>query len=315
MKILFLGSGAFGVPTLQSLATTHEIVGVVTQPDRPAGRGRHLTPTPIALWVQSHLQGVPVQKPENVNEAAATAFSRSLGADAFVIIAFGQKLGADLLSGVFAVNLHASLLPRWRGAAPINHAILAGDPVTGNSVITIASRMDAGLVLGRSRRAIEPDVTAGALHDQLAADGPALVRDVLDRHARGTLTPEAQDEAGVTRAGKLSRSDSWVDFSQGREACRCRINGLSPWPGVKVRLGERTLGLVRATRPSEPYEASDGEAHGALVDPRQGLIACADGPLQLLEVQPEGKPVMAWADFANGHQVLRGEIMERLEPC
>lgn len=313
MRILFLGAGAFGLPTLKALVEAHEVVGVISQPDRPAGRGRVLTPTPISQWTIEHLPGAPLLRPEDVNTPDAIGFAHGLNAEAWVVIAFGQKLGAPFLGRHFAINLHASLLPRWRGAAPINHAILAGDQRTGNSVITIAPRMDAGLVLGQSRRDITPDATAGALHDALASDGPALVLDVLTKFATGTLEPETQDERLVTRARKLSRADGWVDFGDTSETCRCRINGLSPWPGVRVRHRGRALGLVSATR-APGHDAPDASP-GTIVDPRQGLVACADGCVQLLEVQPEGKPVMAWPDFVNGHRVERGEPLERLDTC
>lgn len=312
MRVLFLGAGAFGVPTLEALVRAHEVVGVITQPDRPAGRGRKLTATPIAQWSLEHLKGAALIRPDDVNTDEAIRFAHQLRADAWVIIAFGQKLGESLLSDHFAVNLHASRLPRWRGAAPINHAILARDAMTGNSVITIAQRMDAGLVLGMSTRAIAPDVTAGMLHDQLAGDGPALVLDVLEQQARGMLNPAVQDESSVTRATKLGRRDGWVDFSQTSEECRCRINGLSPWPGVKAGYRGRQLGLVRATRSAARGGVG---AAGEIVDARMGLVACADGVVQLLEVQPEGKSVMAWGDFANGHRVVDGERLVRIDTC
>ncbi|XOV74482.1 MAG: methionyl-tRNA formyltransferase [Phycisphaerales bacterium] len=159
LRLVFFGSGAFGLPTLKHLASTHQIEAVVTQPDRPAGRKRALTPTPIGAWAEEHLPSVPLLKPENVNEADQLDLVRSFDVGSpderrggWVVIAFGQKLSKRLLADRFAINLHASLLPRWRGAAPINHAILAGDSVTGNSVITLADRMDAGLVLGQSER-------------------------------------------------------------------------------------------------------------------------------------------------------------------
>lgn len=310
MRVLFLGAGAFGIPTLDAISRSHEIVGVITQPDRPAGRGRKLTPSPIGEWASNHLPGVAMIKPEDANTPEAIRFVHGARADACVIIAFGQKLSEMLLGDRFAINLHASLLPRWRGAAPINHAILAGDTKTGNSVITIAQRMDAGLVLGAGTRDIPPDTTAGMLHDQLAGDGPALTLDVLQRYCDGTLSPITQDESRVTRATKLSRKDGWVDFTAGADVCRCRINGLSPWPGVKAVFRGKPLGLLRATRAA----AENGRAEpGALIDAKLGLVACGDGVVQLLEVQPEGKPGMAWCDFANGYRAEVGERMERTE--
>lgn len=321
MRLAFLGSGAFGLPTLRALAARHELALVVTQPDRPAGRGGKLTPTPVGAWAAEQAPEVQLLKPERVNEAGVVERIRAAGADAWVVIAFGQKLGRALLEGTLGggtiaeaarpdaplvINLHASLLPRWRGAAPINAAVMAGDEVTGNSVITLADRMDAGLVLGQSERPIGPAQTAGELHDLLAADGPALVERVLAEHAAGSLRPVAQDEALVTLAPKLSRADAWVDFAAGAEECRRRINGLSPWPGVQASLGGAQLKLLRAV--AEPGDAG-GREPGTLVDAGAGLVACASGLLRLLEVQPAGKRPMAWGDFARGRAIGAGAML------
>ncbi|MDF1870691.1 MAG: methionyl-tRNA formyltransferase, partial [Phycisphaerales bacterium] len=150
MKIVFLGSGAFGVPTLERLAREHSITGIVTQPDRRVGRGKNTTPTPVGQWAAEHLPAVPIVKPENINTDEARETIRGWDADAWVVIAYGQYLGSKLIADRFAINLHGSRLPRWRGAAPINAAIVAGDTTTGNSVITIAKEMDAGFVLAQS---------------------------------------------------------------------------------------------------------------------------------------------------------------------
>lgn len=305
MKIVFLGSGAFGLPTLERLAARHEVVGVVTQPDRPAGRGSRLTPTPVGAWAGERLAGAALTKPEKINTPETRGLVRSWDCDAWVVIAFGQKLGRSLLADRFAVNLHASLLPRWRGAAPINHAILAGDTETGNSVITLAERMDAGLVLGQSRRAISPDQTAGELHDLLALDGPDLVEEVLEGHAAGTLRPVEQDESLVTLAGKLSKSDGAIDWREPGEAVRRRVNGLSPWPGAAASHGGQVLKLLRA----EPGGAVD-QSHlpGAVVDPEAGRVACASGTSVVLrEVQPAGKKAMPFAAWARGRGVRVGD--------
>ncbi|HVZ95061.1 MAG TPA: methionyl-tRNA formyltransferase, partial [Phycisphaerales bacterium] len=194
MKLLFLGSGEFGLPTLKALAAHHEVLAVVSQPDRPAGRHRRLTPTPIAAWAAEHRSNTPLFKPEDINTPDVISRLHALEADAWVVIAFGQKLSRTLVDDRFVINLHASLLPRWRGAAPINHAMLAGDAETGNSVITIAERMDAGFVLGQSKKPITVELTAGELHDLLASDGPALIEQVLAAHANHSLRPVTQDE-------------------------------------------------------------------------------------------------------------------------
>lgn len=299
MRVVFFGSGAFGLPTLRALAQSHEVIAVVSQPDKPAGRGGRLTPTPVSQWAMEHAPTVPLLRPENVNEASVVSTLRAHSADAFVVIAFGQKMGRGLLADMFSINLHASLLPRWRGAAPINHAILAGDLVTGNSVITLADRMDAGLVLGKSEREITPGMTAGDLHDLLADDGPGLVLQVLDRHARHTLTPLTQDESLVTKAGKLSRADANVDVGRSAFVCARRINGLSPWPGVTVSIAGIQVRLLRARE--EHGEFARAEA-GVVTDPREGIVACGDGRdrFRIVDVQPSGGRSMAWAEFARG---------------
>ncbi|MEX2219237.1 MAG: methionyl-tRNA formyltransferase [Phycisphaerales bacterium] len=305
MDLVYFGSGGFGLPTLAALAQRHTIWAVVTQPDRPAGRGGALTPTPVAQWAAEHLAGVPVLKPEDVNEAGACARVRGAPAAAWVVIAYGQKLGRALLDGRFATNLHASLLPRWRGAAPVAAAILAGDAETGNSVITLAERMDAGLVLGQSRRALDPDLTAGELAQMLAQDGPALVLDVLARHEQGTLEGTPQDEAGVTLAPKLSKGDGTVDLSRPAAECRARVHGLTPWPGVAVKLGGVELKLWRVQLAGG---GSDGVVPGTLVDVPEGLVACGAGTLlRLVEVQPAGKRRMGWGEFIRGHKVAPRE--------
>ncbi len=311
MDLLFFGSGAFGLPTLGALAREHRVVGVVTQPDRPAGRGGKLTPTPVGEWVATNLPGVPLLKPEDVNEPGMLARVRALPARAWVVIAFGQKLAPNLLEDRFAVNLHASLLPRWRGAAPINRAILAGDAQTGNSVITLAERMDAGLILGQSRRAVEPGQTAGELHDALAADGPALVLDVLGKHAAGSLRGQAQDEAKVTLAKKLSKQDGELDFAWSAAEIRRRVHGLNPWPGATVSFRGQPLKLLRAgSSGSHPPARESQQRGGTILDAARGLVACGDGTtLEVLDVQPAGKKSMAWAEFARGARVNAGEAL------
>ncbi|MBM4108774.1 MAG: methionyl-tRNA formyltransferase [Phycisphaerae bacterium] len=308
MRIVFFGSGAFGVPTLGALASEHEVVAVVTQPDRPAGRGRHLAPTPIGAFAAEQLAAVPLLKPEDVNEASVAERLRGLDADAWVVIAFGQKLGRALMADRFAINLHASLLPRWRGAAPINAAILAGDAVTGNTVITLADRMDAGLVLGSTTRPIGVETTAGELHDLLAADGPALVLDVLNRHEEGTLRGEPQDETRVTKAGKLKKEMGLLDWSRPAAEIRRRVHGLNPWPGVSVAFRGRPVKLLRVA------EAAWAGEPGRIVDPAAGVVACGGGSaVRIVELQPAGKRPMSWPEFSAGARPRADEVLGRID--
>ncbi|MBU6413040.1 MAG: methionyl-tRNA formyltransferase [Planctomycetes bacterium] len=306
LDLVFFGAGAFGVPTLARLHQTHTLRAIITQPDRPAGRGGKLTPTPIAEWAAVNAPSLPILKPENVNEPATLAQVRGFSADAWIIIAFGQKLSQPLLADRFAINLHGSILPRWRGAAPVNWAILAGDPIAGNSVITLAERMDAGLVLGTSSRVVTPDLTAGELHDLLSADGPALVAQVLADHAAGTLRPQMQDETRVTKARKLSRADGWIDFKKTATECRNWVHGLTPWPGVKVSIAHQELKVLRV----HASEFNHAAQPGTLLDPATGRIACGNSTtLDLVEVQPAGKKSMPWSAFANGRTLTADMVV------
>lgn len=312
MRLVFFGSGGFGVPTLRALARLHDVAAIVTQPDRPAGRGKSMSPTPIAKAAAEILPGVEVLKPEKVNTPEVRDHIRGIEADAWVVIAFGQKLGPKLLAEKFAINLHASLLPRWRGAAPINAAILAGDETTGVSVITLADEMDAGFVLGQGARPLDPNLTIGELHDVLAEDGVPVVLDVLERHANGTLGPVEQDADKVTLAPKLSKADGWIDFAAPASACRSRVHGLTPWPGVSINLAGVTTKLLRVAAEASSHAA----APGTLIDPA-GLVACGHGTaLRLITIQPAGKKPMDFAAFANGRSLTGGELAtpER-QPC
>lgn len=304
MDVVFLGSGAFGVPTLEMLAQEHRITGIVTQPDRKAGRGGRLTPTPVGEWAGKHLSDVPMIKPENINTDGAREVIRGWDADAWVVIAYGQYLGQKLLADRWAINLHGSRLPRWRGAAPINAAIVAGDLVTGNSIITIDREMDAGAVLSQSKRVIEPDMTASMMHDALSNDGVSLLATVLDQRTAGTESYTTQDPSLITIAPKMSKSDGVVDFNQPARLVAARINGLNPWPSVTVGFREESIKVNRA----KPATALSQQPAGTIISADEGLVVCGDGAtVELLQVQPQGKRAMDWRAFANGRGIESGE--------
>jgi methionyl-tRNA formyltransferase len=307
MRIVFLGSGEFGLPTLERLREVHEVALVVTQPDRPAGRKRTMTATPIGQWAaERHL---PLTKPENVNEDEHLDRIRAAKPDAIVVIAFGQYLRqplVDAAGGCGAMNLHASLLPKYRGAAPINWTLIQGETEAGNTVIRIASKMDAGDMLGQQTTPIDPAETAGELHDRLAAMGPELVLDVLQQCEGGTLAETSQDESQATLAPKLSKADGVIDWSQDATAIRCRVHGLTPWPGVTAHYRTEPAGEAKPLllrRVADQPEAAIHAAPGTLIDPDQGIVAVGAGAVRLLEVQPPGKRTMNWADFQQGHQL------------
>lgn len=303
MRLIYFGSGAFGLPTLEALTLNHEVALVVTQPDRPAGRQRQLTRTPIAAMASR--ANLPLIKPDDVNQPTTIERIRSLEADAFVVVAFGQKLGRALLDGVFAINLHGSLLPKYRGAAPINWAIINGERQTGLSVIALADRMDAGEIYAMDSTAIDPAETAGELHDRLAEGGPAIIQHVLQLHAASGAVGQPQDERLATHAPKLSKHDGTASFDQPASGVRNRIHGLTPWPGCAVRLDGKELRLLRAEVVDETSNAGrPGEVLGS------SMIACRPGVLRLLQVQPPGRDAMTWEAYRNGHPVRVGARME-----
>jgi methionyl-tRNA formyltransferase len=293
MRLAFFGSGEFGLPTLARLVECHDVALVVTQPDRPAGRNRHVSPTPIAAFAASH--GLPTLKPHAASDAQLHAALAAARCDAIVVIAYGHKLPPGLLAGTVAINLHASLLPKFRGAAPINWAMIKGESQTGVSVIEVADRMDAGAILAQAATPIDPLETAGELHDRLAAMGPALVLEVLQRLSSGTVERIVQEEQLATKAPRLSRADATISFDQPARAVRCRVHGLTPWPGCFVRHGGRELKLVRVRE----RDAVSAAPPGAVLEDHS--IACATGRLELLEVQPPGGRVMSFDDYRRGH--------------
>lgn len=315
MRIVFLGSGAFGVPTLRELVAataSFDLRLVVTAPDRPAGRGLQPTPNPIAAEAGS--RGLAIHRTADVNDPESLAAIEQASPEAIVVIAFGQKIGPEIRDRFFAINLHASLLPAYRGAAPIQRALMAGESTTGLSIIAIAARMDAGEVFDTLGTPIDPRETAGELHDRLAELGPGLVARTLRRHRAGLDDPQPQDERLVTHAAKISRADAIVDFGRSASSLRGWIHGLSPRPGCTITLplpsGPKQVRLLRVEAVSEAEAAAvaglDAASHraGTFVEP--GLLRCREGFLHPLEVQPAGGRAMAWDDFRRGHAIPAG---------
>ncbi|MFM7135042.1 MAG: methionyl-tRNA formyltransferase [Planctomycetota bacterium] len=304
-RIVFFGSGAFGVPTLERIVGRYEVALVVSQPDRPAGRGKTLTPTPVAARAVE--LGLEVVKPEDVNAPEVVARIRGLGASAWVVIAFGQKLSKELLDGVFAINLHGSLLPAYRGAAPIQRAVMDGCAVTGVSVISLAERMDAGLVYATRSRAVGAEETSDEVHDALARLGVEAVEEVLAAHAAGAARGVAQDESRATRARKLAKHEGTIDLAaRPAAAARAWINGLNSWPGCTVLVGGVPLKLLRVREVSAEGLGAPGALHG------DGRVRCADGAVELLAVQPLGGKPMEVAALLRGRPALVGARVEPL---
>lgn len=305
LKIIFAGSGEFGLPTLSAiLGAHHQVVQVVSQPDKPAGRGNRLTPTPIARYAADNW--LPLLRTANINHETLPS------ADVLVVIAFGQKIAPHVVNHarLGSVNLHASRLPKYRGAAPINWAILNGEITTGNSIIRLAQKMDAGAILGQSEVRIGELETAGELHDRLANDGAPLMLRVLDQLADGSAIETPQDESQATLAPKLNRESAVIDWTAPADKVARHIRGLHPWPGCRVALINETgnsvvrMTMVRA-RASAARQGSPGRIQSDLT------VRCGEGSVEVVEVQPEGKRSMPLAAFCNGHPWNAGM---RLEP-
>lgn len=303
MRIVFLGTGSFGVPALRALhAAGHEIVAAVSQPDRPAGRGMAVRPTPIRAAAEE--LGIPHRSCDDVN---AVAPGELVGAaELGVVAAFGQKLGAGLLRAVPRgfVNIHASLLPKYRGAAPVQWAIIRGERITGVTVFQLNEQWDAGPIWGRRTTPIGETETAAEVHDRLAELGAELICKVVAAIHRGSLFPQPQDPAEATRAPKLTPQMRRIDLSQPAERVARWINGLWPWPaatcvyrGVDAEPLRVQLARAQAVEDSELPTAQ--RPVGAFCE--DGTVQTGRGRVRILEIRPAGRVLMSFEAFSNGH--------------
>jgi methionyl-tRNA formyltransferase len=307
MRIIFMGTPDFAVPALGAvLAAGHEVAGVYTQPPRAAGRGLAARKSPVHIFAES--KGLSVHTPASLRSAVEQARFKSLNADAGVVVAYGQILPNPILDaphyGCF--NIHASLLPRWRGAAPIQRALLAGDAETGVAVMRIEEKLDMGAVCLMERTPIGPDETAGELHDRLAELGAKLMVRALHDLEQGALACWPQHDQGVTYAAKIEPGETRIDWSQPAREVHNKIRGLSPHPGTwfEVELnGKRER--VRALRST----LAEGEGKPGTVLDDQLTIACGKGSVRLLQVQRVGKRPMPVAEFRRGAELPVGSLL------
>ena len=316
MNTVYLGSGEFGVPCLDALkASAHDLCLVVTQPANPAGRGRKPQPTPAAGWAAEHR--VPFVETDNVNAAEAMQRIAACRPDVIVVIAFGQKVGKDLvaLPPKGAINVHASLLPKYRGAAPINWALIRGETHTGNSIITLADRIDAGDVLAQTGTAIGPQETAGELHDRLAQLAAPLLLKTLASLEAGTATYTKQNDAEATFAPKLRKSDGFLDFREPAETLARKIRGFWPWPGAAASyVSGQTQKSTRVVLALAEAVVEPGAAQlpaGTFDQDRD--VACADGTLRIMKIKPAGSGLMSFHAFVNGWHVQPGDRLMKIE--
>lgn len=290
MRVIFMGTPAFSVPVLEALAARHQVVAVYSQPPRPAGRGKALRPSPVQARAEA--LGLPVRHPLNFKAPEDRAAFADLNADIAVVVAYGLILPQAILDAPKrgCLNIHASLLPRWRGAAPIHRAILSGDAETGICIMQMEAGLDTGPVLLREALTIGATETTGELHDRLSVLGARMICETLDR--LDSLTPEPQPEAGVTYAAKIDKAEAKIDWTRPAVELVRLVNGLSPFPGAWCEVAGERVKLLRAD-----LVAGSGEAGTVL----QGFdIACGTGALRVLEAQREGKKPMPSAEILKG---------------
>lgn len=299
LRIAFAGTPEFAAPCLRAvLDAGHDTVAVFTQPDRPAGRGRKPQPPPVKQLALE--AGVPVYQPERLSRADLEAAAGPAGLDLLVVVAFGQILPAEVLDRprLGAINVHASLLPRWRGAAPIARALLAGDAETGVSVIRMTPAMDAGPILLDSRCTVAADETAASLHERLAVLGADALARVLRAPGDYLARARSQDPAAVTFAPKLSRGEGRIDWSRPAVEIARRVRALQPWPCAWAALEEGPLRVLAAE--AVEYDGEAAPPGTVLAAGRDGIdVATGDGVLRLLRVQPAGRRAMGASDLAN----------------
>lgn len=298
MRVVFMGTPDFSVPVLDALvAAGHDIAAVYCQPPRPAGRGKKDRPTPV--HARAGALGLEVRYPVSLKDPAEQAAFAALGADVAVVVAYGLILPQAVLDAPVhgCLNIHASLLPRWRGAAPIHRAIMAGDAETGVCIMQMEAGLDTGPVLLREAVQIEPDDTTDVLHDRLSALGARMI---VDAPARlGGLTPEVQPEAGVTYAHKIDKAEARVDWTRPAVEVDRQIRGLSPFPGAWSEIQGQRVKLLSSAM------ATGSGAPGRVLDDSLA-VACGSGAVRLLRLQRAGKGAQDASDFLRGFPVAPG---------
>jgi len=303
MRVIFFGSASIGFPSLEALlASAHdEVLAVVTQPDRPAGRKQQLTSCPVKLFAQG--RGIPVLSPEKVKESLPEL--AALNADLFIVVAYGQYISRSVLElpQYGAINLHPSLLPKYRGSSPIQWALANGDTETGVTILYVSEKMDAGDIILQRDLPIDPEATSATLEPVLAQAGAKLLIEAVEHIRAGTVQRHPQDDAAVIEVCKLTKEDGRLDWTQPAVVLRNRIRGFTPWPGCFCEMpGGQRLKVLRAA-----VEENSG-APGEILDVTGDglLVAAGRGALRLLDVQPAGKKVMNGASYLQGYPLGPG---------
>lgn len=306
MRLVFLGTPAFAVPTLErTVAAGHQVLDVVTQPDRPRGRGQKAAAPPVK---EAALRlGLAVYQPERVRRPEAVERLRELAPDAMVVVGYGQIIPQSVIDipPLGILNVHASLLPKYRGAGPIQWAIVEGETRTGVTIMRIDAGLDTGDMLLKKETEIGPEENAVELGRRLAAMGADLLVEALEGLAAGTIVAEKQDASQATYAPLLKKEDGRIDWSQPAASVHNRIRGLQPWPGAYTGFRGHTLHIWKA----RPAKVAPGLPAGTIAGVKPPVIACGAGGLELLELQLEGRKRLPAAEFANGQRLRENELL------
>ncbi len=309
MKVVFMGTPDFSVPTLNALIDAgHEIVMVVTQPDRPKGRKRKLSPPPVKTAAEKH--NIQVIQPQDMEEPGVRDTIKKVEPDVIVTVAIGHVLKLDILDlpKYGSINGHASLLPRHRGAAPIQAAILAGDEVTGVTTMQMDEGLDTGDVILQREVKIDPDDNCEALHDKLAEVSASLMNETLEAIISGNIKPVPQDDSKSTYAHMLKKSDGEIDWNTPAKDICLKVRAFDPWPGAFCPIYEKPTKITKAM---EMGKSSDKPAGTIIKSDKDGImISTSDKMLRILELQPPGKRRMSVRDFLAGHGLMPGDILK-----
>lgn len=307
MRVLFMGTPDFAIPTLRALASAHEVVCVVSQPDKPKGRGMQLQPTPVKAAAME--LGIEVRQPVTLKDQAFLPDLTELRPDVIVVVAYGKILPEYVLSfpKYGCINGHGSILPAYRGAAPMQRAIMEGNKVTGMTTMQMAKGLDTGDMLEIAEVEIAPDDNFETIHDKLAAVGANLMLSTLAGLEAGTITPVKQDDALATYAAKIEKADCLLDFTRSASELHDQIRGLSPIPLAFTKLNGKLLKIVTSKVSTE----TSTKAPGTVLSLDKGVIAVAtgDGILHITDVLPEGKGRMSAAAFVNGKKIFVGDVL------
>ena len=304
MKIIFMGTPDFAAASLEALiASRHEIQAVVTQPDKPKGRKGELTPSPVKVVAEG--KGIKVYQPLKVRDEEFVKTLRAYNPDVMVVVAFGQIIPLSILKmpKYGCVNIHGSLLPKYRGAAPIQWAVLDGEKETGITTILMDEGIDTGDILLKKTIQIDTDETSGSLFDKLMALGAKTILETLDELEKGSLTPTKQEESPTAYAKMLTKEMGLIDFTKSAKELDCFVRGMDPWPSAYTLLAGKTLKLWKVRAVEESGKA--GSVIG--IDKESFTVACGEGAIEVLEVQLEGKKRMSAGDFLKGSSLNIGQ--------